>query len=150
MSSETPNSRPSLTRCAQANLRQTMRLAGQRYDRALKPSGLKATQFTLLSVLAKAGPLPMTRLADLLVLDRTTLTRNLRPLEAKGWVEVGRDSDERLRPVSITEAGRERVAEATPLWQATQSDLEAAFGATRLASLLSELHALRQELAEQD
>ena len=72
--------------CTHAHLRKAMRTVSQAYDEALKPSGLRATQFTLLSVLAKSGPMPLTRLADIIVVDRTTLTRNLRPLERDGLV----------------------------------------------------------------
>ena len=121
MNSDTPTrasrAGPNMEICAHANLRKAMRVVSQAYDAALKPAGLRATQFTLLAVLARAGEMPVTKLADTLVMERTTLTRNLRPLQTQGWLEIGRDRDERVRLVSITDAGRRVVAEATPLWR---------------------------------
>lgn len=121
-----------------------MRVVSQAYDAALKPAGLKATQFTLLAVLAGRGPMPLTRLAEVLVMDRTTLTRNLKPLEAKGWVETGRERDERVRLIGATEAGRAVVAQATPLWAAAQAKVTAALGPDRLAGLLDGLSQLTE------
>ena len=73
---------PDMQVCAHASLRKAMRVVSQAYDAALKPSGLRATQFTLLAVLARAGDMPLTKLAEILVMERTTLTRNLKPLMA--------------------------------------------------------------------
>lgn len=119
-----------------------MRVVSQHYDRALKPAGLRATQFTLLAVLAGKGPLPLTRLAEALVLDRTTLTRNLAPLVARGLVEDGTEDDERVRLVAVTEAGRALVAEATPLWREAQGQVARLLGDDRLAVLLGDLGTL--------
>jgi DNA-binding MarR family transcriptional regulator len=74
-----------------------MRVISQVYDAALRPSGLRATQFTLLAVLSSQGELPLTKLAEILVLDCTTLTRNLKPLLAQGMLEISREKDERIR-----------------------------------------------------
>ena len=119
-----------------------MRVVSQAYDAALKPSGLRATQFTLLAVLARLGEMPLTKLSKILVLDRTTLTRNLKPLQAQGWLEVGREKDERIRLISITEAGRRIVAEATPLWRDAQTRVTEALGEIRLTGMLDDLNAL--------
>ena len=130
---------PDLRLCAHANLRKTMRVVSQVYDAALKPSGLRATQFTLLAVLSRRGDLPLTQLADILVMDRTTLTRNLKPLMAKGWIEVGREKDERVRLISITEAGCRLVAEATPLWRDAQARIVNGVGGEKLSSMIETL-----------
>ena len=122
-----------------------MRVVSQSYDAALKPAGLKATQFTLLAVIAGRGPMPMTRLAEILVMDRTTLTRNLKPLVAKGWAEIGRERDERVRLISATEAGKAVVAEAAPLWRQAQARVEHRLGAERLSELLDGLRTLTDE-----
>lgn len=145
---ENPSAAPQadLALCAHANLRRAMRVVSQAYDAALKPAGLKATQFTLLAVLANRGPVPLTRLAELLVMDRTTLTRNLKPLEAKGWVETGREKDERVRLIGATEAGRAVVADATPLWAEAQARVTEALGPDRLATLLDGLGQLTQSV----
>lgn len=139
---DTTAAAPSIDLCAHANLRKAMRVVSQTYDAALKPSGLKGTQFTLLAVLDKRGEISLTKLSEILVMDRTTLTRNLQPLLKHGWIAIGRDSDERVRLITITGAGRERVAAATPAWQATQARLAGELGEQRLATLIADLGAL--------
>lgn len=147
---ETDPPEPGIARCAQASLRRAMRVVSQHYDAALKPAGLRATQFTLLAVLDGKGPMPVTRLADLLVVDRTTLTRNLKPLAAKGWIEIGTAKDERVRPVEITEKGRAVVARATPLWAATQEKVEAGLGQDEFSALTRLLADLTETLKPAD
>ncbi|MDH3665842.1 MAG: MarR family winged helix-turn-helix transcriptional regulator [Paracoccaceae bacterium] len=136
---------PDIALCAHATLRRAMRVISQSYDAALKPAGLKATQFTVLAVIAGRDPMPMTRLAEILVMDRTTLTRNLKPLVAKGWTEIGRERDERVRLVSATGAGKAVVAEAIPLWRQAQGQVERRLGADRLSALLGGLRALTED-----
>jgi len=133
---------PDIRICAHANLRKAMRIVSKFYDAALKPSGLRTTQFTLLLVLARRGEMPLTKLSDLLALDRTTLTRNLKPLLAKGWLEIGREKDERIRLISITEPGRSIVAEAIPLWRDAQTRITEGLGDIRLLGLIDDLSAL--------
>jgi len=133
---------PDIRICAHANLRKAMRVVSQAYDAALRPSGLRATQFTLLAVLAGQGELPLTKLSEILVLDRTTLTRNLKPLLAQGWLEIGREKDERIRLISITDAGRSLVAEATPLWREAQIRVTEKLGELRLTGLIGDLNDL--------
>ena len=137
-----PPLQPDIRICAHANLRKAMRVVSQVYDAALKPSGLRATQFTLLAVLAGQGDLPMTKLSEVLVLDRTTLTRNLQPLLAKGWLEIGREKDERIRLIAITDPGRSIVAEATPLWREAQIRVTKELGEMRLTGMIDDLNAL--------
>ena len=95
-----------LTACTCANLRRAARMVTQVYDKALHPAGLKAPQFTLLATLSKRGDLPLTRLAEALVMDRTALTRNLKPLVGKGNVRADRHEDQRVRRISLTDAGK--------------------------------------------
>ncbi len=135
---------PDISLCAHANLRQATRVVSQIYDAALKPCGLKATQFTLLAVLAKQGELPLTKLAEILVLDRTTLTRNLQPLARKGWLTIDREEDERVRLISLTEEGHDLVEEATPLWQRAQENIVNRIGAEKLPKLVADLNSLVQ------
>jgi DNA-binding MarR family transcriptional regulator len=126
--------------CACNGLRQAAREITQRYERALAPSGIKATQFPILVALSAGEPLPLTPLADGLALDRTTLTRNLRILEGRGLVTVGGvQHDGRMRMVSITDEGLRVLAHALELWRAEQGDVVEAFGETRLRGLLGEL-----------
>ena len=128
--------------CAHANLRKAMRVVSQAYDAALRPTGLKATQFNLLVVLARRGEMPLTKLSQILVMDRTTLTRNLKPLQTKGWLEIGREKDERIRLIAITDAGRNIVAQAAPSWRIAQARVTKGLGQARLSGLIEDLSAL--------
>jgi DNA-binding MarR family transcriptional regulator len=126
--------------CACNGLRQAAREITQRYERALAPSGVKATQFPILVALGAGEPIPLTPLADGLALDRTTLTRNLRILEGRGLVTVGgAQQDGRMRMVSITDEGLGVLAHALELWRAEQDDVVEAFGEARLRGLLGDL-----------
>jgi DNA-binding MarR family transcriptional regulator len=109
--------------CACKNLRRTARAVTQLYDDALRPSGLRITQFTLLVGVAISEPVPITRLADALDLDRTTLARDLGPLTERGLVEVSAGDDRRTRVVRLTRQGRDAIARAYPLWRQAQARL---------------------------
>jgi DNA-binding MarR family transcriptional regulator len=106
------------------------------YDRRLRRYGVRATQYTLLVMLALRGGLPMGELARYLGLDRTTLSRNLALLEDNGWAASRPDErDARSRIVTITEAGRAKVTEAFPAWRETQDKLLEVFGEPGVAAL---------------
>lgn len=128
--------------CVWQNFRKASRALTQFYDAALEPSGLRVTQVSLLVGLHLSGGATMSRLACDLAIDRTTLTRNLKPLVARGWLEIGREDDERVRPVAITDAGRQRVAAATPLWREAQRRVAGDIGETRLTGMIDDLNAL--------
>ncbi len=127
--------------CTCANLRKAARVVTQAYDAALQPIGLKATQFTLLATLTKLGDAPLTRLADALVMDRTTLTRNLRPLVREGHIRIDQEEDQRVRKVSLTDAGREVFDNARPRWEQAQSKIRGTLGQARWSGLLDGLSA---------
>lgn len=99
------------------------------YDEALRPFGLKITQFTLLVAIRTGTPASISRLADHLAMERTTLTRNLRLLEREGLVTVGPEGYRRARAMALTEAGETKLKETLPVWRATQDHLVATFGA---------------------
>jgi DNA-binding MarR family transcriptional regulator len=109
--------------CACRHLRRAARAVTQLYDEALRPSGLRITQFTLLVGVAVSEPVPITRLADALGLDRTTLTRDLRLLTDRGLVETATGDDRRMRVVRLTGQGREAIGRAYPLWQRAQAHI---------------------------
>jgi DNA-binding MarR family transcriptional regulator len=120
----------------------------QHYDARLAPAGLRVTQFSLLAHLQRAGPTTISALADLLDMDRTTLTRNLTPLARSGLVTVASGADARTREVDVTGAGRAAWQRARPLWRRAQDEINRALGAERVAGLhalldgsLSTLHA---------
>lgn len=128
-----------LSTCALANLRRAMRVATQMYDEALAPSGLRSTQFSLLATIRLRDGVSMTHLAHQLVMDRTTLTRNLRPLQREGLIRITAGRDARTRLIAMTDFGREALREAAPLRLGAQKKVEAALGETRYAALLDGL-----------
>ncbi len=127
--------------CTFANLRKATRAVTQFYEAALDPLDLTATQFTLLATLERRGPLRLTDLADALVMDRTTLTRNLKPLTERGLIEVGADEDKRVRRLSVSKAGAALIKQAMPLWREAQTHLVDGLGDGRWANLLDDLDA---------
>lgn len=127
--------------CTNLKLRQITRRVSRHYDAVVAPSGLKTTQYSLLSHIVSMGPVRPSDLAATMNLDNSTLTRNLQPLVAQGWVEVGEGDDARSRLVSITEAGRAKRAEAQRLWKHAQMALNQQLGIERVARL----HALLDE-----
>ena len=127
------------TNCACFNLRKVARAVTQLYDKALRPAGLRATQFSLLVVVRRAGPVSVTRLAELTVMDRTTLTRNLELLERQGLIEVAAGKDRRTRIVTITAQSNAALAEALPLWQKVQTHVVDTLGEKRWSTMLADL-----------
>lgn len=110
--------------CTCGALRRAARAATALYDQALKPTGLRVTQFAILKILDRCGRLPVTRLAAEAALERTTMARNLDPLERRGLVRVGAgETDARSRVAELTDAGRATLAAARPHWQAAQRQL---------------------------
>ena len=125
--------------CVGSNLRRVARLVTHCYDARLRTSGLRLSQLDVLVALARRPGTTITALADQLSLDRTTLSRNLQPLEKQGLVESVPGRDRRTRRVSLSVAGSEKLAEAMPLWRAAYTHFLDAFGADRWAALLQEL-----------
>lgn len=125
--------------CTCFNLRKASRLVTQRYDEALKPSGLLITQFTILTAIASVGSGTMSRLAVGLAMDRTTLTHNLKPLERDGLIQIEPGKDQRERVVKLTKVGQERLASAFPLWQQAQTQVIVALGRQDWEHLLADV-----------
>ncbi len=126
--------------CLCLNLRRSARRLSQRYDEALRPSGLKITQFTLLAALEGFGRTTLQPLADFMGMDRTTLTRNLALLERDGLVAVERgEQDRREQWISLSAAGRKAVKKAMPFWRTAQSAALATLGEPEAKRLLGEL-----------
>ena len=127
--------------CSHFKLRQVSRRVGQHYDRIVAGAGLKTTQYSLLSHLDRLGPLRPGELAQAMAMSASTLTRNLQPLVAQGWAEVGAGSDGRSRIVAITAEGRSKRSQAQRLWKRAQLALNDRLGDARVARL----HALLDE-----
>jgi DNA-binding MarR family transcriptional regulator len=124
--------------CSCTALRKATRRMAQLYDAALAPCGLRSTQYATLVEIDRhpeAAP-TLSELAELMVMDRSTLGQNLRPLERDGLIAIQPDpNDRRRRHLVLTEFGRDRLAKGIPLWSAAQARFEAAFGAQRAADL---------------
>ncbi|HEX6553251.1 MAG TPA: MarR family winged helix-turn-helix transcriptional regulator [Ktedonobacteraceae bacterium] len=130
-------------RCACATVRRTDRVLNQFYDEILAPSGLYITQFTLLATLSQAAPATINRLAEILDMDRTTLSRNLEVLAKQHMVRIEEGEDRRTRQVHLTQEGEQALRRALPLWQEAQARIEHALGRERFDGLLTELSAVR-------
>ena len=120
-------------------LRQAARHATQLYDRHLAAEGLKTTQYSILAKLARLGPQSINSLAGMMVMDRTTMTRAVRPLARDRLVAIAPGEDERTRMVRITPAGEKRAKAAAALWRAAQKELETGYGAAEAERLRKEL-----------
>jgi DNA-binding MarR family transcriptional regulator len=114
--------------CACQNLRRLTRVVTRIYDQELRKAGLEITQFGLLTALAKTGEANQKRLSAGFAMDSTTLTRTLRPMRNKGWVQVKRGKDGRERLMSLTRAGKRQLAEAQPHWHLAQERLQQELG----------------------
>jgi DNA-binding MarR family transcriptional regulator len=127
--------------CTNLQLRQLTRRVSQRYDHEMAQIGLKTTQYSLLSYVAKLGPIRPADLALAMAMEPSTLTRNLKPLITAGWVDMAPGADGRSRLVGATVAGREKRAEAQRHWRLAQDRLNQTLGASRVLAL----HAIIQE-----
>ena len=125
--------------CVCFHLRRSARTVTQFYDRTLAPSGLRATQFTLMTVVSRTGGLPFSSLAEVLGMDRTTLTRNLRPLERDGLVTIEAGADRRVRLVRLTRGGERKHAEAAPLWAKAHARVTEGIGSKTWRALQKDL-----------
>ncbi|SFN04334.1 MarR family winged helix-turn-helix transcriptional regulator [Thermodesulforhabdus norvegica] len=127
-------------RCVCYNVKKVARHITRYYDEALRPSGLRATQYAILMATKAREPISLSELSRITMTDRTTLTRNLSVLQRKGFVVVRHGADDRRqRFVEITEKGREVLLKAIPLWEAAQSRIEKQLGEGRIKRLLDEL-----------
>lgn len=131
--------------CVSNNLHQTARAVSRIYAEEMRPSGLARSQFAILANLNHAGPLALSELADRMYMDRTTLTRNLKPLEKSDLLTRWRsDDDARVTLVAITDKGQRKLAEARRYWRRAQNRLLAMFGKEKWRKLESTLRELRQ------
>ena len=132
----TPEAAAKFEQCNCLAVRQAARYLTQFYDQYLAPSGLRSTQFSILGKLRGYGPLSINALAKQLVMDRTTLGRNMLPLQREGLIEiVPGAADRRTKELRLTEAGVERLNAAAPAWNQAQSQFEQAFGNKRSSEL---------------
>jgi DNA-binding MarR family transcriptional regulator len=122
--------------CSCSAVRQAARHLTRLYDDALAPLDLSVNQYSIMSKLSRFGPQTIQDLADLLVMDRSTLGHLLRPLERQGLLTIRiAETDKRERVVALTTAGKAHVKEAKRLWARAERAFQRAFGADRALSL---------------
>ena len=128
--------------CAALRTRMVARSVTRAYDKALRPVDLKITQFTLLVAIDRQTPGSISRLAEVLAMERTTLTRNLQLLEKRGLIVVGPEGYRRARSMALTPAGEALLRRSLPLWQQAQDALVGRIGPDRWPMTKEILHSL--------
>lgn len=136
-----PRSAAAPVGCTNLKLRQLTRRVGQHYDHIVGAAGVKTTQYSLLSYIVKLAPVRPSDLAKVMEMEASTLTRNLQPLVAAGWVVIGPGVDGRSRVVTATDTGRAKRAEAQAEWKRAQQALNERLGVDKVL----QLHALLDE-----
>jgi DNA-binding MarR family transcriptional regulator len=117
--------------CICANVRRASRVLSQIYDDAMRPLGLRMTQFSILQALSLTGPKMQGELAEFLALDSTTFTRAVQHLRKRGWVKAVKGKDRRERRVALTKSGDAELARAQPAWEAVQKHVGSLLGDQR-------------------
>jgi DNA-binding MarR family transcriptional regulator len=125
--------------CAAFNLRRASRVVTQLYDAGLSETGLRSTQFTILVATAKSQPTSVGALAELTLMDQTTMTRNLALMARAGLIEISPRGAKREKSVRLTPVGERRLAKAVPVWRATQERFLSALGTGKWRELRPEL-----------
>ncbi len=131
--------REGTSHCTGFNLRKAARAVSQYYDSVMRQSGLKGTQFSLLASLAGLGPAPIGRLAEHMVMDRTTLSRNLKPLVGQGLIAVEQGEDRRARVLVLTDDGLITLRRALPYWREAHAGMTRRMGKAGRDRLLKSL-----------
>jgi len=126
---------PRQTDCLCVNLRRAARAMTALYDEALAPAGIKVTQYSLLCAVERNEPAAIGTLSEELDLDRTTLARNLNPLQRDGLIDVAAGSDRRVTEVRLTRNGRRAIDKARPLWTRAQTEIAARLASGRIEQL---------------
>ncbi|UJL46658.1 winged helix-turn-helix transcriptional regulator [Virgibacillus sp. NKC19-16] len=131
--------------CACANLRKAARIVTQRYEKQMQSTGLKVTQFYMLVNITHHKVISISKLGEIMLLDQTTVTRNVNVLQKSGYVYITKDkNDSRTKSISITDAGIDKLEEATPIWLEIQENIESRIGKEKYANLLEALTDLQE------
>jgi DNA-binding MarR family transcriptional regulator len=126
---------PTTLACAGTTLRSAARAVSRGYDTALQDGDITVTQFAILRRVARAGEIPLSRLAERMVMDRTTLYRALAPMTREGWIHIEAAPSGRARLVRLAPAGVRRLSDSTGAWESAQTLLIQAFGVERWQAL---------------
>jgi DNA-binding MarR family transcriptional regulator len=128
--------------CASLNFRRTARAVTRLYDLAFQGTGIRSTQFTILIAVAKAQPVSIGTLGEILVIDSTTLTRSLAKLQKQGFLTISKRAERRQRFVNLTDAGVKALEDSLPGWRAAQERFVKSVGADFWLGFRSELERL--------
>jgi DNA-binding MarR family transcriptional regulator len=143
-----PRREPPGTPCLCTALRRASRAVTRLYDAELRGTGLRVTQYALLSLLSRSGEVRQGELGEMACIDETTLTRSLRPLEKSGWVALRAGADRREKLVTITEQGKAKLEQARPAWSKAQERMRRALPGGTWESLFSTLPGVAQAASE--
>jgi DNA-binding MarR family transcriptional regulator len=134
-----------MQRCACGNLRKTTRAITQFFDQYLQPTGLRSTQCSILINISVHGNISVGDLGTRLLMDQTTVTRNIEILRKHGYITITKEeNDARRKSISMTESGVKKLAEAVPFWEQAQSRIEQGLGAKRFQEFLETLKEIEQ------
>lgn len=137
--------------CVCANLRKKTRVVTQFYDKLLQPTGLKVTQYSMLAHIDLQHAVSISRLGEILLLDQTTVTRNINLLKQYGYVELKRDPhDARTKNIMLTEKGLEKLHEAAPIWQTIQDKIIDDIGVEKYADFYDTLRTMQKIIQSYD
>jgi DNA-binding MarR family transcriptional regulator len=128
--------------CACTRLRTAARMMTRAYDEALRPAGLSASQLAILAAIDVDNATSIAALSKRLAMDRTTLSRNLKPLERARLVRLGAEGWKRSKTVHVTNEGRQRLARATLLWESAQAGFLRRFGKAEWKRVDGDLRAI--------
>lgn len=133
--------------CACANIRKAARIVTQTYEKKMAPTGLKVTQYYMLVNIARHCNISISELGNIMLLDQSTVTRNINILQKDNYVAITRDiNDSRTKTVSITDSGLSKIEEATPIWLQLQENIETDMGTKKFKDLLQTLNQLQRTL----
>ena len=135
--------------CPGFNTRKLNRVITQIFDDAFKDIGFRSTQFTPLVMIFANGPITVNKLSDYLVMDRTTLGRNLKPLERDGLIKIEQGIDKRQKLISITQRGKRLLNRAFPIWQQTQKKILEQIGENKWKGMLTDISDLLPRLLKE-
>ena len=133
--------------CACANFRRIARIVTQVYEKQMQPTGLKVTQYYMLVNIARHKETSISKLGEIMLLDQTTITRNINILKKSGYVNITKDiNDSRTKSISITDTGLVKLEEATPIWLQIQEKVEKNMGKEKYKDLLETLKNLQESI----
>jgi DNA-binding MarR family transcriptional regulator len=141
------SNKPGLIPCACTTVKKLSRILGRTYDESMTHSGMNITQFAVVRCIARRAGEPLSRVAEELEMDRTSLYRAIAPMVRDGWIEITAGTDARSRSARVTRAGAQVLAKAIARWNKVQSSLIESFGKEAWTALVGEIYRLADSAA---